>query len=193
MGEVYPTVPVGVVTGVARILTPGAELDRDASRGRSYGMDGVRELLEAARDNGLVAGRFRGLLHIAIGRSVTRSDGSKLSDGLTWRELAAVLKTLRFDPELGRELGADPDTLSPRDRERYWYAVIAMARVDGAEALTEAEQLVAPLKGLGFVVAPPPSGLSPPAPRVRTTAKEKPAKGKPDKPEEKPTKKKKGK
>ena len=149
-------------------------------------MDGIRDLLEAAREHGLIAGRFRGLLHIAIGRTVSKPDGTKLSSGLTWREVAALLKNLRFDPELGRELGADPDTLSPRDRERYWYAVIALARVDGAEALAEAEKLVAPLKELGFVVAPPPSGIAPPA-KAKPAAKEK----KPEKHEEKPKKKKK--
>jgi hypothetical protein len=193
MGEVYLTVPPGVVAGVARILVPEPERDRVAGRGRGYGMDGIRELLEAARTNGLVSGRFRGLLHIAIGRTVTRTDGSKLSDGLTWRAVAALLKNLRFDPELGRELGADPDTLSPRDRERYWYAVIALARVDGPEAYAEAEKLTAPLKELGFVVAPPPRGIALAAPPV---AKAKPAakdKGKGEKAEEKPTKKKKGK
>ncbi len=147
-------------------------------------MDGIRDLLEAARTNGLVAGRFRGLLHIAIGRTVTKPDGTRLSAGLTWREVANLLKALRFDPELGRELGADPDTLSPRDRERYWYAVITLARVDSADAVTEAEQLVAPLKALGYVIAPPPGGVAPPAKAKPTTAKEKP---KAEPPEEKPT------
>ena len=66
-------------------------------------MDGIRDLLEAARTNGLVAGRFRGLLHIAIGRTITKPDGTKLATGLTWRDVAALLKALRFDPELGRE------------------------------------------------------------------------------------------
>ncbi len=146
-------------------------------------MEGIRDLLEAARTNGLVAGRFRGLLHIAIGRSVTKPDGTKLSAGLTWREIANLLKTLRFDPELGRELGADPDTLSPRDRERFWYSVIALARVDGAEAVAEAEKLVAPLKDLGYVIAPPPGGVVPPAKARPTVAKDKP---KTEKPEEKP-------
>jgi hypothetical protein len=151
-------------------------------------MDGIRDLLEAARTDGLAAGRFRGLLHIAIGRTVTKPDGTKLSAGLTWRELASLLKTLRFDPELGREVGADPDTLSPRDRERYWYAVIALARVDGPEALEQAEKLVAPLKGLGFVVAPPPAGVAAvPAPKPKAKPE---AKDKAEKPEEKPKKKK---
>ena len=115
-------------------------------------------------------GRFRGLLHIVIGRTVTRPDGTRISAGLTWREVATLLKTLRFDPELGRELGADPDTLSPRDRERYWYSVIALARVDGADAVAEAEKLVAPLKDLGFVIAPPPSGIAPAPAKAKPAA-----------------------
>src|SRR5688572_13127265 len=158
MGEVHTTVPA-VIPGAARILTQGSGRGRVAGRsGRSHRMDGIRDLLEAARTNGLVAGRFRGLLHIAIGRTVSKPDGTKLSSGLTWRELATLLKNIRFDPEFGREVGADPDTLSPRDRERYWYAVIGLARVDSADVLAEAEKLVSPLKGLGFVIAPPPSG-----------------------------------
>lgn len=126
-------------------------------------MDGIRDLLEAARTAGLAAGRFRGLLHIVIGRSVSKPDGTKLSAGLTWREVATLLKTLRYDIELGREVGADPDTLSPRDRERYWYAVIALARVDSADAVAEAGKLVAPLKDLGYVVALTPSAAPAPA------------------------------
>jgi hypothetical protein len=151
-------------------------------------MDGIRDLLETARANGLIAGRFRGLLHIAIGRTVTKPDGTRLSSGLTWRELATLLKAIRFDPEFGREVGADPDTLSPRDRERYWYAVIALARVDGSEALAQAEKLTGPLKEHGFVVAPPPAGVAPAPAKPKPAAKEKPknAKG-----EEKPKKKKK--
>src|SRR6188472_4289925 len=103
MGEIYPTVPVVVVPGVARILTPDSVRNGTVSRGRGDAMDGIRDLLEAARDNGLVTGHLRGLLHVAIGRTVSKPDGTKLSSGVTWRALAALLKTLRFDPELGRE------------------------------------------------------------------------------------------
>ena len=174
MGEVYMTVPPSVVPGVARILTPESGRDRVAGSGRRDRMDGIRDLLETARANGLAAGRFRGLLHIAIGRTVTSPDGTRLSAGLTWRELANLLKALRFDPELGRELGADPDTLSPRDRERYWYAVIALARVDGADAVADADKLVGPLKALGYVIAPPPGGIVPPARTRPPAAKDKP-------------------
>lgn len=149
-------------------------------------MDGIRELLEAARTNGLIAGRFRGLLHVAIGRTVTKADGTKLSAGLTWREVAQLLKTMRFDQEFGREVGADPATLSPRDRERFWYAVIALARPDSAEALAEAEKLIGPLKALGYVIAPPPGGAPPaPAAKPKPVAKEK------EKPKDDPKKKKK--
>lgn len=185
MGEVKPTAPPSVIPGAARILTPGPESDRDADRGQGRGMDSLRELLDAARTAGIVPGRFRGLLHIAIGRTVTKPDGTKVSAGVTWRELANLLKALRYDPELGREVGADPDTLSPRDRERYWYAVIAMSRVDGLEARASAEQLVAPLKAAGYVVAPA-TGAPPAPPKPKSVAKDKP-----EPPEEKPKKKKK--
>jgi hypothetical protein len=36
-------------------------------------MDGIREFLSAVRDAGIVAGNFRGLLHVAIGRKVRRA------------------------------------------------------------------------------------------------------------------------
>lgn len=125
-------------------------------------MDGIRELLEAARDNGMLEGRFRGLLHIAIGRKVSKSNGTLLSGGVTWRELAAVLKELRFDRELVREFGADPDTLAPRDRERFWYSAIAQSHVDSHEASADADALAIDLKKLGFVVGSNPTGIVPP-------------------------------
>jgi hypothetical protein len=137
-------------------------------------MDGARELLEAVRDHGLAAGRFRGVLHIAIGRKVTRPDGTVISAGVTWRELAALLKMLRYDKELVRELGADPDSLAPRDRQRFWYSAIAKGRVDSPEALAEAERLVGPLKDLGFIVGPSPGAAPQPPPPSTSKRKEKP-------------------
>ena len=124
-------------------------------------MDGLRELLEAVRDSGIVVGRFRGLLHVIIGRKITKPDGSLISTGLTWRELAGLLKLLRYDRELVREYGADPDTLAPRDRERFWYSAIAQARVDSREAAAEADALVGPLKNVGYIVGPSPSPARP--------------------------------
>lgn len=117
-------------------------------------MEGIRGLLDAAREKGLVAGHFRGLLHVVIGRTVAAADGTVISRGLTWREAAALLKELRFDRELVREYGADPDALAPRDRERFWYSAIAQAKVDGAEASAAADRLAVLLKPHGYVVAP---------------------------------------
>lgn len=144
-------------------------------------MDGIRELLSAVRDAGAVAGNFRGLLHVAIGRKVTRPDGSTVSVGVTWRELATELKALRFDQELVREYGADPDDLTARDRERFWYAAISAAKVDSAEAVAEADRLAPKLKSLGFVVGPPPGAPAPappPPPQPTPRAKSPPPKDK---------------
>lgn len=189
MGEIYPTVTPGVIPSAARVVAPQPDRNRGPARGRSQGMDGIRELLETARDHGLVDGHFRGLLHIAIGRTITRPDGTVISTGLTWREVAAVLKLLRFDRELVRGFGADPDTLAPRDRERFWYSAIAQARVDSPEAVAEAEAVIGKLKNIGFIVGPLPSGL------VRTAtpvpAKAKPAETKGKAKEEAPPKRKK--
>jgi hypothetical protein len=152
-------------------------------------MDGIRELLDAVRDHRLAAGRFRGVLHVAIGRRVTRADGTVLSTGVTWRQLAGLLKDARFDKDLAREVGADPDTVSPRDREKLWYAAIALAKVDSPEARRQADELAARLKPLGFVVGPAPTGrpsASHPPP-VTPAKKDPPA----DPPEEKGKKRKK--
>ena len=160
MGEVHTTLPLGVVPGAARVVSPGMERDCGEPLARSHGMDGIRELLSAVRDAGLAAGNFRGLLHIAIGRTITRPDGKLVTVGVTWRELAAELKFLKFDPQLVRELGADPEALAIRDRERFWYSAIALARVDSREAVQEADRLVPKLKTLGYLVGPAPSGSS---------------------------------
>jgi len=143
---------------------------------RSLVMEGIREVLEAARDRGLAVGRFRGLFHIAIGRRITK-DGKPVSAGVTWRELAPILKELRFDRELAREFGANPDTLAPRDRERFWYSAISLAHVDSPDATAEAESLIPELRKLGYVVGPNPAAItSKPAPRQQI--QEKPTKGK---------------
>jgi hypothetical protein len=123
---------------------------------RGVGMDSLRELLDAVRERDLIQGRFRGLLHILVGRRITRQDGTLVSAGMSWRELAALLKRLRWDREAVRELGIDPATLAPRDRERFWYAAIARAGIDSPEAVAEAEELAQPLQELGFVVGPAP-------------------------------------
>jgi hypothetical protein len=133
-------------------------------------MEGIREVLSAAREAGFVAGNFRGLLHIAIGRKIVRGNGTLLSAGATWREVAAELKHLRFEPALVRELGANPDALAARDRERFWYSAITLACVDSPEASAEADKLAPRLAALGYMVGPAPGGAAAPPP-----AKTKPA------------------
>lgn len=144
-------------------------------------MDGLREFLDAVRENGLVAGNLRGLFHIAIGRRISRPDGTVVSAGVTWRELANLLKGLRFDKDLVAEVGGDPEELSPRDRQRFWYSAITLSRPDSPEAHAQADRLAVAVKPLGFVVGPPPSsgGKRAPAPQPEPPAEvEKPKKKK---------------
>jgi hypothetical protein len=119
-------------------------------------MDRLREFLEAVRRQGVAQGHFRGLLHILIGRRVALIEGTPVSGGMTWRELSALLKKLRWDREVVRELGLDPADLPPRDRQKFWYTAIAQAGVTGPAAIAEADALVGPLRALGYVVGPAP-------------------------------------
>ena len=175
----YMTAPTGVAGPAAQRVLAEPARDSVELQPRSHGMDGIREVLSVAREAGLAAENFRGLLHIAIGRTVVRGNGTTVSTGVTWRELASDLKYLRFDPSLVRELGTDPDALAARDRERFWYSAIALAKVDSREAVADADRLAPRLAALGYVVGPPPGGTAPPA-----QAKSKSA----GKPKEKPTK-----
>ena len=56
-----------------------------------------------------------------------------------------------------RELGLDPDELSPRDRERFWYLAISRGGVASPQAVAAGDQLAAELKKHGYVVGPAPS------------------------------------
>jgi hypothetical protein len=119
-------------------------------------MDSLRELLETVRGKDVVRGRFRGLLHILVGRRISRPDGTLVSSGMNWRDVAALLKRLRWDREVVRELGLDPASLAPRDRERYWYSAIARSGIDSPASVADADRLVKPLEELGFLVGPAP-------------------------------------
>jgi hypothetical protein len=119
-------------------------------------MDRLHEFLKVLREEGTATGHFRGLLHLLIGRRISLADGTVISGGMTWRELAAVLKKARWDREVVRELGLDPATLPPRDREKFWYTAIARAQVVSAEASAAADALVEPLRELGYEVGPAP-------------------------------------
>lgn len=120
-------------------------------------MEGTKEFLELVAQHGLAKGHVRGVFHIAIGRKLTKADGTPLAGGVTWRELATLLKTVKFDRELAKELGADPETVAPRDREKFWYAAIALAQVDSVEARAQAERLAAKLERFGIRI----SGITP--------------------------------
>lgn len=121
-------------------------------------MEELHHFLAAVRSGGLAVGRFRGLLHVLVGRHIARADGTVVSTGLTWRALAALLKKQRWDRDAVRELGIDPDDLPPRDRERYWYTAITRAGLGTAEARAEADALAAAAAELGYVIGPPPGG-----------------------------------
>lgn len=123
-------------------------------------MDEIRGLLERIDENKLAKGRLAGVFHVLIGRRVSKADGTVISTGLTWRQLASVLKAAKFDKDLVQELGVDPDTLAPRDREKMWYLAIGLARVDSIGAIAQADQLVPLLKTLGYVVGPSPTSVS---------------------------------
>ena len=126
-------------------------------------MDRLREFLETVRKQGVVRGNFLGLLHILIGRRITLADSTLVCGGMTWRELAGVLKKVRWDREAVRELGLDPADLPPRDRQRYWYTAIARSGVNSAAATAAGDRLVKPLGKLGYVVGPAPRA-TPPSP-----------------------------
>ncbi len=118
-------------------------------------MEGAREFLEAVRSHQLIKGHFRGLLHIMVGRKITREDGSPVCAGLTWRQLSELLKLMRWDREWISELGLQVDALPPRDRQRFWYSAIVGARIDGADAAAGADRLAVRVKSLGYIVSPP--------------------------------------
>jgi hypothetical protein len=123
---------------------------------RSQGMEGVQSFLEELRRQGLAEGNFLGMIHILIGRRISRGEGAVISPGLTWRALADILKTLRWSRDAVREVGLDPTALPPRDRQRFWYTAIAQAKVDSPEAIAAGDRLAALLKPLGYTVGPAP-------------------------------------
>jgi hypothetical protein len=75
---------------------------------------------------------------------------------MTWRELAAVLKKARWDRDAAAAVGQDPAALPPRDRERFWYTVIARAHVDSPEAAAAGDKLAEALRAKGYEIGPSP-------------------------------------
>lgn len=121
-------------------------------------MDGVREFLDDVKRRGLARENLLGLLNVLIGRRVARANGAALSNGQTWREAAHWLKKIRWDKKAAADLGLDPKGLPPRDRERFWYAVIARAGVDSPEGIRAGDRLADELRKAGYVVSPSPNG-----------------------------------
>jgi hypothetical protein len=120
-------------------------------------MEQLRELLGVIQARGAARGNLLGLLHVLIGRRIKKADGTPVSAGLTWRELAALLKRVRWDPAAVEEIGLKPSELPPRDRERFWYTAIARAGVDSGKAIAAGDQLAAALRRLGYEVGPAPA------------------------------------
>jgi hypothetical protein len=118
-------------------------------------MDALATFFEETKKSGHIQGHFLGFLNVLIGRRIERK-GALVAGGLTWRELAGLLKKHRWDPEAVRELGLEPDKLPPRDRQRFWYTAIMQASVDSAEARQAGDRFAEILKRQGYEVAAAP-------------------------------------
>jgi hypothetical protein len=127
-------------------------------------MDRVRQFLEEVKQGDLARGNFLGLLNVLIGRRLARKDGTVLSEGITWRDMAAHLKKARWDKQAVKELGLVPEALPPRDRLRYWYGAIVQASVDSPRATQAGNEMAAVLERLGYRVGHPPAGAATPIP-----------------------------
>jgi hypothetical protein len=121
-------------------------------------MDRVRQFLNDVKQRDLARGKLPGLLNLLIGRRVALADGTPVSAGLTYRQLASYLKLVRWEPDAVTELGVDPKSLPPRDRERYWYQAIVQARVDSPQATAAGDALAEALREAGYEVGPAPGG-----------------------------------
>jgi hypothetical protein len=124
-------------------------------------MDRVRHFLDDVKRRGLARGNFLGLLNVMIGRRIALSDGTPVSGGMNYRELAAHLKRVRWGREAADEVGIDRTTLPPRDRERYWYQVIVLARVDSQGATAAGDALTVALRAAGYDIGPAPGSPGP--------------------------------
>ena len=119
-------------------------------------MDARLELLHRVKREHWAEGNFLGLLHVLIGRRIEHGDGGVISTGITWRELAALLKKVRWDKTVAAELHLEGVSLPPREREKFWYAVIAHAGVGSAAAAQAGDRLAILLRKAGFAVSDSP-------------------------------------
>lgn len=128
-------------------------------------MDRLREFLEIIKDRGTTNGRFRGFLHVLVGKKIQGAEGVVICQGMTWREAAALLKKCRWDRQAVLELGLNLADLPPRDREKFWYTAIARANLGSPQAITEASEFARDLANLGYTIASP-SPRETPAPEA---------------------------
>ena len=119
-------------------------------------MEALSTLLDQIKKQGLAKGNVLGFFNVLIGRRITSPKGAVLSTGLSWRDLSNWLKKNRWDPNLVKELGLDPDALPPKDRQRFWYSAITKAGVDSAAAAQAGDLFARKLDALGYEVGPPP-------------------------------------
>jgi hypothetical protein len=124
-------------------------------------MDALPLLFEMLKRKGLTTGHFLGFVHVFIGRRISQTDGTTVSAGMTWRDLANWLKKLRWDPEAVRELGQDPDVLPPRDRQRFWFTAFARAGLDSEAASKAGDRFARVLHEHGYEVGSPASAPPP--------------------------------
>ena len=115
-------------------------------------MDRLRELLVELKNDKHAQGNFLGLLNILIGSKIEAANGDLVSAGVTWRGLAEQLKKVRWSKQSANELGLELASFAPRDRQRFWYQVIAHAQVDSAKAREAGAQMMEQLRKLGYQV-----------------------------------------
>jgi hypothetical protein len=116
-------------------------------------MDVLREFLEDLKRQNLAEGCLLGLLHSLIARRIEKPDGTLVAGGMTWREVATGFKRVRWEKKSVAELGLDPGSLPPRDRQRFWYLAIAQARVDSEQAVRAGELFAERLRQAGYTVS----------------------------------------
>jgi hypothetical protein len=115
-------------------------------------MKPLNDFLAKVRQAQVPPGCFLGFLHVLIGKTLVTREGTLVSRGITWRELAARFRQARLDKDLVKELGVDPAQLPPRDREAYWFEALRRAQISSPQAQNQAAQLVSWLEKLGYEV-----------------------------------------
>jgi hypothetical protein len=124
-------------------------------------MDALPLFFATLKKKGLTRSHFLGFLHVIVGRRITQVDGTLVSSGMTWRDLANWLKKVRWEPEAVRELNQDPDNLPPRDRQRFWFTALTQAGLDSAAASRAGDRFAEILRAHGYEVGSSPSVAGP--------------------------------